>query len=118
MLSRSSRLWLRSPTLLPPRTHPDTPLNRLARTNLALLGNPHSVSLARKYHSTRPIFSMTAANGTNAYGNFDLVTRARLDYADILVSKWRSRVTGLSIVHLDYNGAPRMTLSLSGSLVM
>ncbi|GJE87608.1 Zn-dependent peptidase M16-like protein [Phanerochaete sordida] len=46
---------------------------------------------------------MTAANGTNTYGNFDLVTRAKLDYADILVSKWKSRVTGLSVVHLDYN---------------
>ena len=43
-------------------------------------------------------------NGTEKYGNFDLVTRAKLDYADILVSKWKSRVTGLSVVHLDYNG--------------
>ena len=46
------------------------------------------------------------ANGSGEkYGNFDLVTRAKLDYADILVSKWKSRVTGLSVVHLDYNGA-------------
>ncbi|EKM61160.1 uncharacterized protein PHACADRAFT_247588 [Phanerochaete carnosa HHB-10118-sp] len=44
-----------------------------------------------------------ATNGTNVYGNFDLVTRAKLDYADILVSKWKSRATGLSVVHLDYN---------------
>lgn len=51
------------------------------------------------------------ANGTGEkYGNFDLVTRAKLDYADILVSKWKSRVTGLSVVHLDYAG---MLLMLS-----
>ncbi|KIP12417.1 hypothetical protein PHLGIDRAFT_61992 [Phlebiopsis gigantea 11061_1 CR5-6] len=44
------------------------------------------------------------ANGIEEkYGNFDLVTRAKLDYADILVSKWKSRATGLSVVHLDYN---------------
>ncbi|PSS37563.1 hypothetical protein PHLCEN_2v579 [Hermanssonia centrifuga] len=41
-------------------------------------------------------------NGEN-FGNFDLITRTKLDYADILVSKWKSRVTGLSIVHLDYD---------------
>ena len=38
------------------------------------------------------------------FGNFDLVKNFKLDYADITVSKWRSRVTGLSVVHLDYSG--------------
>lgn len=38
------------------------------------------------------------------FGNFDLVTRFKLDLGDIHVSKWRSRVTGLTIVHLDYDG--------------
>ncbi|TCD61425.1 hypothetical protein EIP91_008439 [Steccherinum ochraceum] len=37
------------------------------------------------------------------FGNFDLVTRFKLDFADIHVSKWRSRVTGLTVVHLDYD---------------
>ncbi|EGN98675.1 hypothetical protein SERLA73DRAFT_73284 [Serpula lacrymans var. lacrymans S7.3] len=41
-------------------------------------------------------------NDTQKFGNFDLVKRVHLDYTDISVSKWRSRVTGLSIVHLDY----------------
>lgn len=51
------------------------------------------------------------ANGIeDKYGNFDLVTRAKLDYADILVSKWKSRATGLSVVHLDYNGALQIQL--------
>ncbi|EKM83806.1 hypothetical protein AGABI1DRAFT_124130 [Agaricus bisporus var. burnettii JB137-S8] len=34
-------------------------------------------------------------------GNFDLVRRVNLDYADLVVSKWQSRRTGLSVVHLD-----------------
>ncbi|KAI0348495.1 hypothetical protein BDW22DRAFT_1404375 [Trametopsis cervina] len=45
-----------------------------------------------------------ATNGHKTkFGNFDLINTVKLDYADILVSKWQSRVTGLSVVHLDYN---------------
>lgn len=36
------------------------------------------------------------------YGNFDLIKRVKLDFTDVTVSSWRSRVTGLSVVHLDY----------------
>jgi hypothetical protein len=39
-----------------------------------------------------------------AYGNFDLVKRVKLDYTDVVVSRWQSRVTGLTVVHLDYEG--------------
>ncbi|KAH7931086.1 hypothetical protein BV22DRAFT_1027850 [Leucogyrophana mollusca] len=41
-------------------------------------------------------------NTAQKFGNFDLVKRVKLDYTDVVVSKWQSRVTGLSIVHLDY----------------
>ncbi|KZT05962.1 uncharacterized protein LAESUDRAFT_701454 [Laetiporus sulphureus 93-53] len=46
----------------------------------------------------------TLSNGgpSESFGNFDLVKRLKLDFADVLVSKWKSRVTGLSVVHLDY----------------
>ncbi|KAJ7225434.1 Metalloenzyme, LuxS/M16 peptidase-like protein [Mycena pura] len=37
------------------------------------------------------------------YGNFDLVKRIKLGFTDVRISKWRSRVTGLSVVHLDYD---------------
>ncbi|KAF9822062.1 hypothetical protein IEO21_00056 [Rhodonia placenta] len=40
---------------------------------------------------------------TESFGNFDLVKRLKLDSSDIVLSKWKSRVTGLSIVHLDYD---------------
>ncbi|KIK71096.1 hypothetical protein GYMLUDRAFT_147646 [Collybiopsis luxurians FD-317 M1] len=36
------------------------------------------------------------------FGNFDLLQKVKLDYTDVVVSKYRSRVTGLSLVHLDY----------------
>jgi hypothetical protein len=43
-----------------------------------------------------------------AYGNFDLVKRVKLDYTDVVVSRWQSRVTGLTVVHLDYEGIHRV----------
>lgn len=41
---------------------------------------------------------------SHKFGNFDLVKRVKLDFSDITVSKWRSRITGLTVVHLDYEG--------------
>ncbi|KAJ6575205.1 Metalloenzyme, LuxS/M16 peptidase-like protein [Mycena capillaripes] len=43
-----------------------------------------------------------ATTSTEKFGNFDLVKRIKLGFTDVQVSKWRSRVTGLSVVHLDY----------------
>ncbi|KAL1708664.1 Metalloenzyme, LuxS/M16 peptidase-like protein [Schizophyllum commune] len=39
---------------------------------------------------------------SESFGNFDLVKRVKLDYTAVEVSKWRSRDSGLSIVHIDY----------------
>ena len=39
-----------------------------------------------------------------SFGNFDLVKRVGLEFTDVQVSKWKSRETGLSVVHLDYEG--------------
>src|ERR1700741_3044910 len=39
-----------------------------------------------------------------SYGNFDLVERVKLAGFDITVSSWLSRITGLKVVHLDYEG--------------
>ncbi|KAF8560437.1 hypothetical protein OG21DRAFT_1531918 [Imleria badia] len=38
----------------------------------------------------------------SSFGNFDLVQHFQLDYTDVVVSKWRSRASGLTLVHLDY----------------
>jgi len=37
-----------------------------------------------------------------SYGNFDLIERVKLGGFDITVSSWHSRITGLKVVHLDY----------------
>ncbi|KAG9001081.1 hypothetical protein FRB93_012461 [Tulasnella sp. JGI-2019a] len=37
-----------------------------------------------------------------SHGHFDLEQRVKLDYTDVTLSKWRSRETGLSVVHVDY----------------
>ncbi|KAJ2928846.1 hypothetical protein H1R20_g8241, partial [Candolleomyces eurysporus] len=42
------------------------------------------------------------AQSQEHFGNFDLVKRVKLDFTDVSVSKWRSRITGLTVVHLDY----------------
>src|SRR5260221_12627180 len=39
-----------------------------------------------------------------SFGNYDLIKRVKLDFTDVVVSKWKSRVTGLTVIHLDYEG--------------
>jgi hypothetical protein len=41
------------------------------------------------------------------FGNFDLIKKVELDFTDVIVSKWKSRVTGLNVIHLDYEGVFR-----------
>jgi len=46
--------------------------------------------------------SMTQS--AESFGNYDLIKRVKLDFTDVAISKWRSRVTGLTVIHLDYEG--------------
>lgn len=48
---------------------------------------------------------MTSA--VERFGNFDLIRKVELDFTDVVVSKWKSRVTGLNVIHLDYEGVFR-----------
>lgn len=59
--------------------------------------------------------SSTAASET--YGDFDLVKRVKLSFSDVTVSSWRSRVTGLNVVHLDYEGERTAAVCLPSSYV-
>ncbi|KAF5390191.1 hypothetical protein D9757_002846 [Collybiopsis confluens] len=43
-----------------------------------------------------------AMSAPQLFGNFDLLQKVKLDYTDVVVSKYRSRVTGLNVIHLDY----------------
>ncbi|KAH9486850.1 hypothetical protein JR316_0000915 [Psilocybe cubensis] len=39
---------------------------------------------------------------SESFGNYDLIKRVKLDFTDVVVSKWKSRETGLTVIHLDY----------------
>ena len=41
---------------------------------------------------------------SETFGNYDLVKKFKLDFTDVVVSKWKSRSTGLTVIHLDYDG--------------
>ena len=43
-------------------------------------------------------------SSSETFGNFDLINRVKIDFSEVTVSSWRSRVTGLNVVHLDYEG--------------
>jgi hypothetical protein len=81
-----------------------------AHNGRAKLGACSYASLA----STMPPSSSTSAahDSSASFGNFDLVRRFKLDYTDVDVSKWRSRVTGLGVVHLDYDGTSHVLLCI------
>lgn len=56
-------------------------------------------------HSLDATLPTATVDAERKLGNFDLVKRVKLDFTDVVISKWRSRITGLSVVHLDYEGA-------------
>ena len=43
-------------------------------------------------------------SSSETFGDFDLINRVKPGFSEITVSSWRSRVTGLNVVHLDYEG--------------
>jgi hypothetical protein len=46
----------------------------------------------------------TVAQPTESFGDYHLIKRTKLDFTDVVVSKWKSSVTGLTVIHLDYEG--------------
>jgi hypothetical protein len=51
-----------------------------------------------------PAWQPSSSERTETFGNFDLINRVKPGFAEITVSSWRSRTTGLNVVHLDYEG--------------
>lgn len=47
---------------------------------------------------------LSSPNLPSKFGNFDLIRTEKLGLADVVLSKYRSRETGLIVVHLDYEG--------------
>lgn len=60
---------------------------------------------------------MSTAELPQKYENFDLVKRVKLDYTDVTVSKWRSRVTGLNVVHLEYEGVSTLCIEFDRDIL-
>ena len=56
-------------------------------------------------------------SSSETFGNFDLINRVKPGFAEITVSSWRSRTTGLNVVHLDYEGE-RVAAAVSRPLLM
>lgn len=50
-------------------------------------------------------------SSSDTFGDFDLINRVNLGFSEVTVSSWRSRVTGLNVVHLDYEGERFMAAS-------
>lgn len=48
---------------------------------------------------------VTSKHPVAQVGNFDLVKSIKVDYTDLTVSKWISNKTGLTLIHLDYEGS-------------
>jgi hypothetical protein len=46
----------------------------------------------------------TMRQATESFGNYKLLKRVKLDFTDVVVSKWKSSLTGLTVIHLDYEG--------------
>ncbi|KAH8988959.1 Metalloenzyme, LuxS/M16 peptidase-like protein [Lactarius akahatsu] len=84
------------------RRRPTTPTS----ASLFPISRPRLASTLQLQHSMSPTLyppnPSTPSSPRETFGNFDLIRRVKLDFTDVTVSSWRSRVTGLSVVHLDY----------------
>lgn len=68
--------------------------------------NTPRVALAQQSNMspTSTLQQPSSSTSPESYGNFDLIERVKLGGFDITVSSWCSRMTGLKVVHLDYEG--------------
>jgi len=99
-MQRLSSLWRRSPLVQSRWTH--RPFRQLLSGPNCRDKFPFRAAHTATQLSPSPT---TITMGPEAFGNFDLVKRVKLDFTDVVVSKWRSNVTGLTVIHLDYEGA-------------
>lgn len=48
--------------------------------------------------------NMIMSSDVTSFGNFDLLKTHRLNIRNITLHKWKSRITGLTVLHIDYQG--------------
>lgn len=76
---------------------------RILNPALSATGQP---TLSTLPEPRGPITIMPTINSVpeSPIGSFDLKAWVKLKYTDVTVSKWQNRDSGLTVVHLDYNG--------------
>ena len=85
-------------------------MNRLLTFFKRRLSRPTSLSFfstntPRLAQTLQPVMPPALQpSSSETFGNFDLINRVKLGFAEVTVSSWRSRTTGLNVVHLDYEG--------------
>lgn len=98
-----------------PRVHdPPNHFRTLLQTTSIIPSHYSNLGLlSRRLNSTMTVQSKPS----ETFGNFDLVTRTKLDFTNLEVSKWKSRETGLSVVHLDYEGVSSIHVATCNAVV-
>jgi len=64
----------------------------------------HSSAQAVQLNTHDIIRSNPISTMRESFGNYNLIKRVKLDFTNVVVSKWKSSVTGLTVIHLDYQG--------------
>jgi hypothetical protein len=65
---------------------------------MAYLGTKMNATSNTEETMTRDVLDV------DSIGNFELLKRINLNYTDVTITKWRSKDTGLKVVHVDYEG--------------
>src|SRR6267154_2140261 len=73
---------------------------RLSRPTSSSFFSTNNSRFAQALQPDMPQTLQTSSSET--FGDFDLINRVKIGFSDVTVSSWRSRVTGLNVVHLDY----------------
>jgi hypothetical protein len=50
------------------------------------------------------IVTQPVGEDVDTIGNFRLTQKIKLNYTDVVITKWQSQQTGLRVVHVDYEG--------------
>ncbi len=83
---------------------------RLSRPTSSSFFSTNNSRLAQALQPDMP--QALRPSSSESFGDFDLINRVKLGFSEVTVSSWRSRVTGLNVVHLDYEGE-RFTTAVS-----
>lgn len=82
--------------------HKLSPSRQPCPAQFSASGFPITRTLATHSMTATALGSRSPPDLPSKFGNFDLIRTGKLKLSDIVFSKYRSRETGLTVVHLDY----------------